>query len=330
MTDYLFFPHITDPKSWLLKNGSVFVSGNQSSASQNVDDERELLLLTHGFVVIDVLLRDVFRLFFALSDQEFLTEAVFMDYVRVKLNLNRSEEDLDDEEVYEFFYELGIPKPRNLVNALLKSQSKLPTREFRESLYAYISNKLPLDLSEPGPLNSTNVEKAKLFSSVARVDSLSISHTDDPRSIEMYTSDQADFSLSLSLFDDNDGPFYFTFATSEDREVWLSKFGDSVILAWENSSHADRLKMQTKIGWQHLVVRASPTTYVILNDHDGLEKCLNKTHVDLNILDHYNGYSALHYATILGHTCCAEVLLRSGAAATLHDKDGLSPMIHGK
>ena len=330
MTDYLFFPHITDPKSWLLKHGSVFVGNSKNSATHNVDNERELMLLTHGFVVMDIAPRDVFRLFFAVGDQEFLTETALMDYVRVKLNLNRLEGDLDGEEIYELFYELGIPKPKNLVNVLLKNHNKLPPREFQESLHAFVSNKLLSNLDQAGPWNNTKVENAKLFSSVARVDSLSISHTEDPTSVEMYSSDQADFSLSISLFDGNDGPFYFTFATSEDREMWMSKFGDSVILAWENSSHADRLKMQTQIGWQHLVVRASPTTYVILNDHVGLEKCLNKNHVDLNILDHYNGYSALHYATILGHISCAEVLLRSGAAATLHDKDGLSPMIHGE
>jgi hypothetical protein len=289
------------------------------------------MMLTHGFVVIEVALKDVFRLFFALSDQEFMTEAALMDYVRMKLDPNCTEGAIDAETVYEFLYELGISKPKSLMSALLKNRSKTSLREFEESLHGFLSNKQPPNISLTSPVSNTKVEKAKLFSSVARVDSLSIFHSDDPESCEIFSSDQADFSLSISLFDDQETPFYFTFGTSKDRESWLSKFGESVIQAWENSSDAELLKMQTKIGWQHLVVRSSPTTFVILNDPRSLEKCLNKTHVDLNVLDHYNGYSALHYATILGHSNCVEVLLRcGGAAADLHDKDGLSPMIHGE
>jgi hypothetical protein len=330
VTDYLFFPHINDPKSWLVKHGSVVLE-SESGATQNAgDNERELMIFTHGFIVIDVALKDVFRLFFALGDQEFLTVAILMDYLKSKLHLNSSDDIVDGEKLYECLYELDVAKPRNLVTALFKDRSKLDAREFQDALQGFLSKKHSAKSCWEGLANETKVESAKLFSHVARVDSLSIAHSDDPRSMELFDSDQADFSLSVTMFEDRDEPFYFTFATTKDRESWLQKFGEKLILAWENSSDAELLKMQTRIGWQHLVVRSSPITYVIMNDHNGLEKCLNKTHADLDLLDEYNGYSAMHYATILDNEKCVEVLLRSGASAALHDKDGLSPMIHGK
>lgn len=330
VTDYLFFPHINDPKSWLVKHGSVVLE-SESGATQNAgDNERELMIFTHGFIVIDVALKDVFRLFFALGDQEFLTVAILMDYLKSKLHLNSSDDIVDGEKLYECLYELDVAKPRNLVIALFKDRSKLDAREFQDALQGFLSKKHSAKSCWEGLANETKVESAKLFSHVARVDSLSIAHSDDPRSMELFDSEQADFSLSVTMFEDRDEPFYFTFATTKDRESWLQKFGEKLILAWENSSDAELLKMQTRIGWQHLVVRSSPITYVIMNDHNGLEKCLNKTHADLDLLDEYNGYSAMHYATILDNEKCVEVLLRSGASAALHDKDGLSPMIHGK
>lgn len=325
VTDYLFFPHVTDPKSWLLKHGSVFVGYNDGAVSSSIDKERDLLLLTHGFCVIDVSLEDVFRLFFALSDQEYLTKTTFMDYVRIKLNLNQEGYNIEEEKIYECFRDLNVPKPKNLVSVLLEKGGVHSPKEFQESLQRFLANgRLPNTASE-GPVNFTKVERAKLFTSVAQVDSLSISHNDG--SLRMQ---QTDFSLSVTFFEDTDKPFFFTFATPEDRESWLNKIGERVISAWEDSSDAQLLKMQTKLGWQHLVVRSSPTTFVILNDHKGLEKCLNKTHVNLNVLDRFNGYSPLHYATILNQPRCVEVLLRNGAAAKLHDKNGLLPMIHGK
>lgn len=243
VTDYLFFPHVTDPKSWLLKHGSVFVGYNDGAVSSSIDKERDLLLLTHGFCVIDVSLEDVFRLFFALSDQEYLTKTTFMDYVRIKLNLNQEGYNIEEEKIYECFRDLNVPKPKNLVSVLLEKGGVHSPKEFQESLQRFLANgRLPNTASE-GPVNFTKVERAKLFTSVAQVDSLSISHNDG--SLRMQ---QTDFSLSVTFFEDTDKPFFFTFATPEDRESWLNKIGERVISAWEDSSDAQIAKNANQIG----------------------------------------------------------------------------------
>ncbi|KAL3796122.1 hypothetical protein HJC23_000625 [Cyclotella cryptica] len=322
--DYLFFPHITEPKSWLLKHGSVFV-GTSPGTMLDIGNERELMFFTHGFIVADIALKDIFRLYFALSDEEFLTAAALIDYVRTKLNTKNIDSGLEEEIVYECLCHLTVPQPKNLVAALFE---KLDPNKFQESLEGFITRSAYSSMCMQDSDRATKVEKAKLFSSIARVDSLDVSHVNDPRSVEIYNSCLADASFSVTPFNEEDETIHFVCATNKDRDSWLSKFQQHVIEAWENSSDVEMLKKQAKLGWQHLVVRSSPTTFVILDDHSGLEKFLDKNRVDLNTLDDYNGYSALHYATILGHTRCVDVLLRKGAAAKLQDKNGLSPMIH--
>ena len=74
----IFFPYVHDPKSVLLKRGSVFLY------HISLGSERELMLFSNGFLFADLLLDDVFRVFLALNDREFVTEKNFLDYLRAK------------------------------------------------------------------------------------------------------------------------------------------------------------------------------------------------------------------------------------------------------
>lgn len=74
----IFFPFVHDPKSVLLKRGSVFLY------NRNLSSERELMLFSNGFLLADLVLGDVFRMFFSLSDREFVTEKSFLDFLRSK------------------------------------------------------------------------------------------------------------------------------------------------------------------------------------------------------------------------------------------------------
>ena len=74
----IFFPYVHDRKSVLLKRGSVFLY------SRNVSSERELMLFSNGFLLANFVSDDVFRLYLALSDREFVTEKSFLDFLRVK------------------------------------------------------------------------------------------------------------------------------------------------------------------------------------------------------------------------------------------------------
>ena len=81
----IFFPYVHDPKSVLLKRGSVFLN------ERSLGNERELMLFSNGFLLADVVLDDVFALFLALGDREFVTEKSFLDYLRSKFR------DMDEE-----------------------------------------------------------------------------------------------------------------------------------------------------------------------------------------------------------------------------------------
>lgn len=74
----IFFPYVHDRKSVLLKRGSVFLY------NRNVSNERDLMLFSNGFLLANFGSDDVFRLYLALSDREFVTEKSFLDFLRVK------------------------------------------------------------------------------------------------------------------------------------------------------------------------------------------------------------------------------------------------------
>jgi len=74
----IFFPYVHDPKSVLLKRGSVFLY------DRSLSSERELMLFSNGFLLADLVLDDAFCMFLSLSDREFVTEKSFLDYLRAK------------------------------------------------------------------------------------------------------------------------------------------------------------------------------------------------------------------------------------------------------
>ena len=78
--NFIFFPFVHDPKSVLLKRGSVLLH----SGGGGLSNEIELMIFTHGFVMATVTLEDAIRLFLALSDRAFLTEKSFLDFLRTR------------------------------------------------------------------------------------------------------------------------------------------------------------------------------------------------------------------------------------------------------
>merc|ERR1719203_2473337 len=184
---------------------------------------------------------------------------------------------------------------------------------------------------------TTQVEHASLFSDVVRVDSLNIWHGDDSGSRELANSVYAQTSFSVTLHDRMNDPLIFVCSKPEQRDSWVDALKAGVIHALSTQSARGMPELRSKLGWQHLVIRSSLTSLVILNDAKALECACQEGSVEgsrhraklkLNQLDEYNGYSPLHYATILGHTECMQVLLEAGSKVTLEDREELSPMYH--
>ena len=190
---------------------------------------------------------------------------------------------------------------------------------------------------------ATKAEYAALFSNVSRVYSLNICHSDDPASRDIANSTYAQTSFSVTLNDRKNDPMIFVCSKPEHRDSWIEALKPGIVRALTKSSEKEVTELRKKLGWQHLVIRSSLMSLVILNDvialecacqgneeGEGVERSKVKVRMELNLLDEYNGYSPLHYASILAHTECMQVLLEAGAKVTLEDRKGLSPMYHGK
>ncbi|KAL7554417.1 hypothetical protein ACHAWF_017854 [Thalassiosira exigua] len=370
--DFIFFPYVHDPKSVLLKRGSVFL------LDPDLHNERELMIFSHGFLLADVVLEDAFNLFLALSDREFLTEKSFLDYLQNKFK----EMDKDDTgeiekwELQRLLTDMGIPMGESVLDELIQrgiismtQTEKLDREALHKAFQGFFAqlntgspspNVKPLGLDESSSerdasdgsnrlknffggfqkKKTTKVEHAALFSSVSRVDSLNICHGDDATSEEIASSVYAPTAFSVTLSEGNREPMFFVCSKPEHRDAWVEAFRPGVIRALTKSSTEEMTKRRSQLGWQHLVIRSSYNSLVILNDMHALKWVCQedpdensgsrKLKAELNQLDEYNGYSPLHYATILGHVECMCILLEAGAKVTVEDREGLSSMYHGK
>lgn len=182
-------------------------------------------------------------------------------------------------------------------------------------------------------VKSTTVETASVFSSVVRVDSLNICHGKDTKSMDVANSAEAQVSFSVTLKERENDPLIFICGRPEYRDAWVEAFVPAVIPSLQKSKDPDVVEMRKNLGWEYLVIRSSITTHVISNDVELLECCLQEISFRdhkkmINSLDEYNGYSPLHYATILCHTECMDVLLENGAKFSIEDRDGRSAMYH--
>jgi len=184
---------------------------------------------------------------------------------------------------------------------------------------------------------TTKVEYAALFSDVTRVDSLNICHGDDVTSRDIANSVYAQTTFSVTLNDQKNDPLIFVCSKPEHRDYWVDAFKPGVLRSLMKSSETGMTELRSKLGWQYLVIRSSFVSLVILNEAKALKSAFQdsmegdsyrKFRLELNLLDEHNGYSPLHYATILGHIDCMVLLLEAGAKVTLEDKRGLSPMYH--
>jgi len=182
-------------------------------------------------------------------------------------------------------------------------------------------------------VKSTTVESASVFSSVVRVDSLNICHGEDTKSMDVANSAEALVSFSVTLKECKNDPLVFICSRPEYRDAWVDAFVPVVIPQLRKSNDPDVVEMKKKLGWEYLVIRSSFITHIIANNVELLECCLQEIFLQdrtvmINSSDEYNGYSPLHYATILGHTECMDVLLENGANFTIEDRDGKSAMYH--
>ena len=85
-TEAIFYPSSADPKSSLLKFGSIRLVHDEES-----DSEQYLLMFTRGFVVANVVEHEALDLFFALNQNEILSSDSFSSYLESKFRVIEKE-----------------------------------------------------------------------------------------------------------------------------------------------------------------------------------------------------------------------------------------------
>lgn len=332
----IFFPFAGDPKSVLIQHGSVrffhecHPLTNVAFDNRQCCNERELMIFSHGFIVADFPMSDSHHLMMALTDGDIVTQESLLEYLRTKM-MNQ-EGDVSVTKLREVFQEIVWPKHENVIRSLLDPENHGQVKW--EVLHKALRNIFSMPLS-PISKQERRAQFASLFSSVSRVDCLDISHSIDPRSEEISHSSLAERSFAITL-NDRDDDLICVCSDQMHRDSFVSTFRSGVIRAIEKSSSPESIMMRRNRGWQHLVVRNSPITYVIENDAERLEDILNDSKKDgddafgairfkLSELDEI-GYAAIHYASFLGHACCLDILIeKAGSNASMLDGRGLSP-----
>lgn len=332
----IFFPFVSDPKSVLIQHGSVYLHSRHAPtvASDNgpcckLENERELMIFSQGFIVADFPVADSYHLMMALTDGDAVTQESMMEYLRAKLVSDGN--NISTAQLRDVLHEIAWPKYENVIRKLdPENKGQVNRKELHRGLEDIFS--LPLSLSGS---KERSAQFASLFSSVSRVDCLDISHSRDARSKAISHSSLAERSFSITL-NDRDDDFVFTCLNQNHRDSVVSALRSGVLKAIEKSSSPDSTQMRKNRGWQHLIVRNSPISYVILNDTERLENILDvsrrngddafgQIRFELSQLDE-NGYAAIHYACLLGRAQCVEILLEKGVSSPFTlDVRGLSP-----
>ena len=128
-----------------------------------------------------------------------------------------------------------------------------------------------------------------------------------------------------------DDPLMIVCSKPEDRLAWVDAlrtcYVKSMGLKADSGSESAK-QIRGKVGWQHRIIRASIFSLVVCHDLSGLKERLANPSpgMDINDQDEYCGYTALHYAAILGDIGCAKLLLHHRARVDLQDFDQNTPL----
>ena len=175
------------------------------------------------------------------------------------------------------------------------------------------------------------VECAYSYSSITKVESVNICYSEATRVYR--NSSWADLIFAIFI-EKSEEPLILICSKPEHRSAWVDALCtccvNSIKLQADNGV-SDAKHIRAQPGWQHCIIRASLFSLVCTNAVEGLGEHLASMPPDRNINDQddYRGCSALHYAAILGHIDCAEVLLKYRASVKLEDNDLMTPLDHG-
>ncbi len=167
------------------------------------------------------------------------------------------------------------------------------------------------------------VQCAYSYASIAKVESINICFSE---ATSVYRNSLWAELVFAIFIEKREEPLIIICSKPEHRSAWVDAFRTCYV----NSSHSLK-HIRAQPGWQHRTIRASLFSLVCTNDVNGLGEQLANPFPDISIddQDEYRRCSPLHYAAILGHIDCAEMLLRYQARVNLEDNDLKTPLDHG-
>jgi len=337
----VFFPGDHDAKSVLLKRGPILFDGV---------DEREMLLFTHGFLLSRLEFDSLLNLIFTINSEN--PECLNPKQLRERFNQIDTDESgsLDRCELKELFNSMGVPIGERALGSIMERFDKdvdgtIEFEEFAEVMNELTPKKEMSSTWSLGSLQKTVGGMLKKSMSGPKQHKLDcaypLSDIERIESINMCSSQNTDFFAHSSWADlvfaifvkGRDEPLIMVCSKPEHRRAWVDAFKTvcikSLQLRAENGSRIAK-KIRKQVGWEHKLIQSSLFSLVLCKEVSCLKEQLAKDSSDINIDEHdeYGGYTALHYATMVGDIDKAKLLLLNRARVNEHDNDSKTPLDH--
>jgi hypothetical protein len=206
-----------------------------------------------------------------------------------------------------------------------------PKKEEKRWTLGSLGEKIKRSIS--GSKIEPKVECAYPLSNIQKVECVNVCHSESTR--VYVNSNWADLIFAVFIKGRTEGPLIVVCSKTEHCLAWVEAFRTCLLKSIQ--VRADNGSSEAKIlralpGWQHRIIRASLFSLVCIGDLVGLKRQLANPSpgIDINDQDEYHGYTALHYAVILGRTDIVKALLVARARVNLQDNDSRTPLDHGE
>ena len=329
---FMFFPSDHSPKSVLLKRGPILLNG---------EEERELLIFTHGLLTSRLEFDSLINILFTINSEN--PELLDSEQLRERFNAVDADGSgtIEKMELKQMFLSLGVPVSDEAMENIIErfdvdGDREISFDEFQKVMHelqptledksllgrlSHFGKKVQKQINTSLTTGDRKLDKAYLFKDIEYIESIGVSSSASTKHIA--NSSFKDLAFAVFPKSGNE-EMIFICSKPEQRMAWMDALSTCLINSKRFGSNG---AVTDSPGWQHKVIRASIFSLVVCNDIDGLRKQLRHPSTDDGIDDQdEDGKTALHYAASLDNIQCATLLLDAEANVNVLDNDGKTPM----